>query len=142
MKDDATPVSPDEVVVRLIWTDFHKPAATPPVRDRAFLPRPNDETGISVFRVACLPDARNALAAIAPEKRDKYALALLHMAELTAIGLTVEPAKIDTVPGHAVIPELNAALATTDPQKCLDVQKKLAVLAAKNLIPPAGETTS
>lgn len=137
MKDENSPVSPDEVVVRLIWTDFYKPGAATPVRDRAFLPRPNEDTGISVFRLACLTDAKDALAAIAPDKQGKYALSLIAVAELAAIGLTVQPAKIDTVPGHAVIPELNNSLAATDAKTCLEIQKKLAALAAKNLIPPA-----
>lgn len=136
MKDENAPVSPDEVVVRLVWTDFYKPNLAVPVRDRAFLPRASDDTGLSVFRLACLADARDALAAIAPDKRDKYALALIPVAELTALGLSVEPAKIDAAPGHAVIPELNSGLLAADPGKCAEFQHKLAAVAAKNLIPP------
>lgn len=141
MKDERAPVSPDEVVVRLIWKDYYRPNEARPVRDRAFLPRPSDDTGLSVFRLACLGGARDALVVMAPEKRDQYALALLPVADLLALGLSVEPAKIDTVPGHAVIPELNSALATSDAKRCADIQKALVALAAKNLIPPAESKT-
>ena len=141
MKDEDSPVSPDEIVVRLIWKDYYRPNEARLVRDRAFLPRPSDDIGLSVFRLACLGDARGALAVMAPEKRDQYALALLPVADLLALGLSVEPAKIETVPGHAVIPELNAALVASDGKRCADIQKALVALAAKNLIPPAEPKT-
>lgn len=137
MKDETSPVSPDELVVRLVWRDFHRPGQDQPVLDRAFLPRSNETTGISVFRLACLSTVTDALKVMAPEKRDGYALALIPVAELTALGLSVEPAKVDEVPGHALLPELNRTLLTDDPEKCRDLQHSLAVLAAKNLIPPA-----
>jgi hypothetical protein len=78
---------------------------------------------------------------MAPEKRDKYVLALIPVAELIALGLTLQPAKIDEVPGHAVIPELNYEALVTDPVKCLEARKKLAALAAKNLLPPSEPKT-
>jgi len=136
MKDETAPVSPDELVIRLIWTDFYRPENEKPVRERAFLPRPNDAEGISVYRAACLEDPREALKAIVPEKRGKYAVALLPVAEMISMGLTIQPSKDVDVPGHAVIPELNFMLISTDEDRCLDIQKRLAALAAKNLIPP------
>ena len=141
MKDETAPVSPDEVVVRLIWTAFFVPSASDPVRDRAFMPRLDEADGISVFRVACLNDPTDALAVIAPEKRDKYGVVVLPVAELTAIGLSIQPAKIDTIPGHAVIPELNSTAYRNDSMKCQDVQKLLAALANQGIVrvptPPA-----
>lgn len=136
MKDETSPVSPDEIVVRLIWKDFYKPDQPKPVGERAFRPRPDETGGISVFRAACLSDPRDVLSVIAPEKRDKYALALLPVSELLALGLSVTPAKIDAIPGHAVLPEVTIGFHTADKAKCQVVQRQLAALAAKNLIPP------
>jgi hypothetical protein len=141
MKDERDPVSPDEVVVRLIWADFYKPNAAAIIRDRAFLPRTDEEAGISVFRLACLQEPQDALAVMAPEKRGRYGLALIAVAELAALGLSVEPARIDKVPGHAVIPELNSNLAASDSKRCSELQSCLAKLAAMNLIPPAEPKT-
>jgi len=76
MKDETSPVSPDEIVVRLIWKDFHKPGQAVSISEGAFRPKPNETDGISVFRAACLNDPRDILTVIASEKRDKYALAL------------------------------------------------------------------
>ena len=137
MKDEASPVSPDEIVVRLIWKDFYRPGTNETVLDRGFLPRSNERAGISVFRLACLADPTDALKVMAPEKRGGYAMGLVPVAELTALGLSVEPDKVDEVPGHALIPELSAALFVDDPARCRDLQHRLAVLAAKNLIAPA-----
>lgn len=136
MKDETAPVSPDEVVVRLIWKDFLKPSHAVPIGDRAFLPKPNETDGISVFRAACLNDPSDVLAVIAPEKRDKYALALLPVSELAALGLTVQPATIEAIPGHAVIAELNIDTFNTDKAKCQAVQRQLAAIASRNVIRP------
>lgn len=141
MKDETSPVSPDEVVARLIWKDFYKPTEPVPVREGAFRPKPGETDGISVFRAACLNDPRDVLAVIAPEKRDKYALALLPVSELLMLGLTVQPAKIDTIPGHAVIPELNITGIPTGPAGRA-LLRQLAAIAAKSLIPLAEQPGS
>jgi hypothetical protein len=137
MTDETSPVSPDEVVVRLIWVAFYTPDRPVPVSEGAFRPKPGETDGISVFRTACLNDPRDVLAVISPDKRDKYALALVPVSELMALGLTVCPAKIDAVPGHAVVPELNV---TGIPAGAAGraLLRQLAVIASKNLIPPAG----
>src|SRR4051812_42616149 len=108
MKAESDPVAPDEVVLRMIWRDLFDAGVVPPIMPRAFRPRDNEGDGISVFRSACLAAPTDALAVLAPDKRSLYAIAAVPVAELTALGLTVQPARIDTVPGHAVIPELNA----------------------------------
>ena len=142
MKDEGLPVSADEFVLRLIWTSFYQPSRVVPVSDRAFMPRASETDGISVFRVACLNDPMDVLTVIAPEKREKYGLARLAVAELMAIGLSVQPAKIEALPGHAVIPELNFTACTANPVKCLEFQKQIAVLAARNLTPPSDQSKS
>ena len=141
MKDETSPVSPDEMVVRLIWKDYYKPDNEPPIGERAFLPRPDETDGISVFRLACLTDPKNALVAMATEKRDRYAIAVIPVSELLALGLSVKTAKIDAVPGHAVIPELNIAAVKSDRAWWKVLQRQLVALAAKNLLPPAQPKT-
>lgn len=73
---------------------------------------------------------------MAPEKRGRYAIALLPVAEILALGLTVEPARIESIPGHAVLPELTIDFHTSDKAKCRELQRKLATIAARSVIQP------
>jgi hypothetical protein len=84
LKNEDEPIQPDECVVRLIWQDYFQPELALPIQPGAFEPRKNETDGISVFRLACLKDARDALAVIAEEKREKYAIAVLSVAEISA----------------------------------------------------------
>ncbi len=140
MKDESTPVSPDEVVIRLIWGKFIKPNRPVPVSEQAFQPRADETDGISVFRMACLNVPGDALTVMGPEKRDKYVLAMLPVAEILVLGLTVAPARIDALTGHATLPELNIVATTSDSARCKDWQKQLAVIASRNVIPPVTDT--
>jgi hypothetical protein len=69
-----------------------------------------------------------------PNKRDGYAIALLPVSELLNLGLTVLPARIDTVPGHAVLPELNVADWKADKARWRVVQSQLAAIASGNIV--------
>lgn len=142
MKSEDEPVSADEAVVRLVWHQFLRPGTLVPVQPVAFKPRADETDGISVFRAACLAAPTDALGAMRPEKRGGYAVALLPVAELTALGLSVRRARIDTVPGHAVIPELNIVAVDGDRIRWKTVQIALAQIAARNLIPPADSATT
>lgn len=133
-KNEDEPVLPDEMVVRLIWCDYFKPGLDLPIQPGAFEPRKNETDGISVFRLACLSDARDALAVIGENKRDKYAIALLPIAELSALGLTIQPAKIAKVSGHAVLPELNMVSCKADRLRCKTLQRQLAEIASRNIV--------
>jgi hypothetical protein len=134
LKDENEPIQPDESVVRLIWQDFFRPELALPIQPGAFEPRKNETDGISVFRLACLNDARDALAVIAEEKREKYAIAVVPIAELSALGLTIQPARIAKVPGHAVLLELNIVACKADKARCKTLQKSLAVIASRNIL--------
>jgi hypothetical protein len=134
MKDENEPVSPDELVLRLVWQAFLDQRVVPPIHGRAFLPRPDETDGISVFRLACLADPADALAVMSAEKRDKYGIAVLPAAELQTLGLSVRPAKIDSVPGHSVIPELNAIECGANKDWCKTVQKRLAEIASRGIV--------
>jgi len=134
MKDENEPVAPDEILVRLVWTFNYKAGAAQPVKPEAFEPKNHETDGVSVFRLACLSSPEQALEAMAPDKRDRYAIVLLSVADVTALGLTVMPAKIDTVPGHAVLPELNITAHKTDKAKWRDIEKQLALLANARIV--------
>jgi hypothetical protein len=134
MTPEAAPVSPDEFVIRCVWGDYFDLALPLPVLPRAFLPRPDEKDGISVFRRDCLTGAEQALDVFDPAKRDRYALVLLAVADLDRLGLTVEPAPIPTVPGHAVLPELNVVRCKTEKKWCDGTRKQLAVLASQNVV--------
>lgn len=114
--------------------DYFKPGLALTVQPAAFEPHKNDTDGISVFRLACLTDPGEALAVIANEKREKYAIASLSIAELTSLGLTVQPDKIAKVPGHAVVSEMNILSCKADKARCKTLQKQLAELASRNIV--------
>lgn len=129
MKGEHEPVTPEEFVIRLIWKSYYDPTQPRPIQSGGFSPKPNETDGISVFRAACVATPEDVLAVFAPEKRDGYAIALLPVAELTALGLTVQTVKIDAVPGHAVLPELNIGASKAAKAKWRDTQKLMAALA-------------
>ena len=139
MTPETAPVAPDEMLIRLVWKSFYKPADRVAVRPSAFTPRPDETDGISLFRLACLPSAEAALAVMAPEKQGRYAVTLIPAAEVFGMGLSVTPAPIPTVPGHAVIPELNCVFEVAEPMKAQELRLKLAELATANVVRPPME---
>ena len=134
MKDQHSPITPDEVLLRLIWWMHYKPKAPIRVRLDAFEPKRDETDGISLFRAACLSTPAAALGAFAEDKRELYAIATLLAAEVMSYGVTIEPAPIDAVPGHAVIPELNIVAFQANKQHWRVVMTKLAELASREII--------
>ena len=134
MKPESEPVSDDELVLRLIWHAFFRPAADLCVLPRAFHPRDDEMTGISVYRVACLDRPVDVLAVIAPEKRNSYYLAALAVTDLHALGITVVPDQIPEVPGHALLLEVNSTAIAADKGKWKPILESLARLASRTVI--------
>ena len=134
MTSETAPVASDEMLIRLIWESFFKPDDSLPVRPSAFNPRTSETDGISVFRLACMTSAIKALDVIAEEKRSRYAIVMIPASEIFKLGLTVLPAPIDAVEGHAVIPELNCVRKVADPNACQEIQMALAQLASANIV--------
>jgi hypothetical protein len=141
MKDENELVTPDEYVIRMVWMDHYKEGLALPIQPGAFAPKKNETDGISVFRADCVNSPEDVLHVIAQEKREKYAIAMLKVAELQGIGLTVKPAKIDTIRGHSVLPELNVVSVQENPDLWRDVRKKLAALAGQSIIKCPARTT-
>ena len=134
MKSEVEPFASDEFVLRLIWRDFFKPGEPPTISPRAFLPKPNEIDGISVFREACVLEPEAILAVIAEENRDKYGIVRLPVSALLSVGLSIVSAEIDSVAGHCVLPELNIDTLQTDPPKTAELQEALAKLSNCNVI--------
>ena len=136
MKAEDEPVTPDELVIRLIWKQYYNPDLALPIQQGAFSPRPDETDGISIFRAACVGSPEDVLTVFAADKQDGYAIALLPVSELTTLGLSVQPAKIDAVPGHAVVPELNIVATTAAKPRWRIIQKQLAALANDRIVRP------
>jgi hypothetical protein len=134
MKAEHEPVTDDEFVLRLIWCAYYNAGLPLAVQPAAFQPRDSEVEGISVFREACLPSPEDALRVIAPDKRSRYHVARLSVSDLAKLGLSVRPDLIDTAPGHAVIPELNAAAHAADRLASKALQKRLADLASQQIV--------
>lgn len=134
MKAESDPVTDDEFVLRLIWGDYFKPDLPLPIQPRAFEPKPREADGISVFRATFLKSPSDALTVIDEEKRGRYSIARLTVHDLLALGLTVRPDPIGTVPGHAVIPELNIAAYLSNKSAWKVVFKQLAERASRDIV--------
>lgn len=134
MKHENEPIAADELVVRLIWGQFFEKKSPSAVKERAFAPKDQETDGISVFRASCLTNPEDVLNVITPAKRDLYGVVLLTVADVTDLGLSVQPAPILELPGHAVIPELNIAAANNDRSVTSNLQQALARLANQNVI--------
>lgn len=139
MKSEDEPVTENESVIRLIWGEFLRPGERAPILSVSFRPRDDETDGISVYRLACLNDPTEARLAMAPEKRNRYAIAVIPVAELIALGLSVVPSKSEQVPGHAVIPEMNIVAVKANRKYWKEIELKLVAIAMRNLIPPVGD---
>jgi hypothetical protein len=141
MKPESEPVTDDEFVIRLVWHAFFREGAEMCVVPRAFNPRDDETTGISVFRAACLGHFLDTLAVIAPGKRKFYYLVALPVSELRTLGITVRPDAIPEVPGHAVLSELNSTAVLMDKGRWKPILESLARLASRNVVHNAAPET-
>ncbi len=143
MKAQSDPITPDEWLLRIIWHDKFVSTRTPIISPRAFEPRgpkakkPDDE-GISLFRLACLPEPSDVLVNIAADKRPANGIAGLTVADLTTLGFTVgrkdhEPeVGQSAILGHVVVPELTWALYAANPSAFTPRLLALAMLASRD----------
>jgi hypothetical protein len=142
MKPETDSITDDELVLRLVWEDYYRAGLDLPIQPGAFEPKKKETTGISLFRRACLASPEQALAVIAEDKRGRYHIAALTVAELKQHGLTVQPDPRSDVPGHVLVPELNIDAYKADKGRWKAVQRGLAELASRRVVyspPDAGE---
>jgi hypothetical protein len=134
MKSEAEPITDDEFVLRLIWHEYFTPGPPATVSDSAFTPRTNEPGGISLFRASCLADPEEALMAIASEKRPRYAIAALLVADLRGQNLTISPKSMPPVTGHAELEDLTSVSWKADKAKWRPMLRRLAELAQANIV--------
>lgn len=97
---------------RLLPSSWYKRGRESPIPQVMFMPRkwvsderPGDPDGISVNR-ALLTDVETA--ATRPDNQKKIPVAEFGVADVTGLGLSVEPKPLNVDRSHAVIPELNS----------------------------------
>lgn len=113
MKSEAEPITDDEWLLRRVHRDYFRNDWSPTHSPRAFTPRTKgkdpDNDGISLYREACLENPELILTIVNEEKRADNGIVRVQVKSLKARGLTVRADHDDQVPGHVVIPELNAS---------------------------------
>jgi hypothetical protein len=137
-KPESDPISPDEWLIRLVWED-RVTDRVPVISPNAFEPRKNEMGGISFFRRDCLNAPTDALTVIAEEKRSRYAIVLVPVSLFTSLGLTVRPDRIDSVPGHVVVPEINITDYSADKARFTPIKLRLAEVASENMVHRPGD---
>ena len=134
MKREDEPISDDEWLVRLVWEDRFDPVGIPIISPKSFLPRKDEVGGISFFRRACLLDPVDALNVIQEEKQVRYAVVLVSVASIRALGFTVEADPIDATLGHVVVPEININSYKSDKNRFAENFLRLAFEASANIL--------
>jgi hypothetical protein len=135
MPSETDPVSDDEFVYRRVlknWYDEYAPNPEDRVNRLAFRPTPEDVDGLSIYRAQFLD----------PEQLDRdgsgmhgrYYVACIPVRSLRALGLSVHPSPNKPLPGHCLVPEVNAGLRGEAKRRSKEVQLELARLAGKNIV--------
>ena len=134
MKPESSPITDDEYLLRRVHRDRFRSDRAPGVSPNAFEPRVKgrdpDADGISLYREACVADATDILATIPEDKRSEYAIVRVPVALLKGLELTARSVPDDRIPGHVVIPELNAADYEADKTRFTPVKLALATAAS------------
>jgi len=137
MKPESDPLSPDEMLIRLVYRDRFT-NRVPIISPGSFEPRVKgnhpDTDGISLFRQDCLNDPEDALGVIAPDKRPATGIVLVPVGLLGTLNLTAVAKPIPQVPGHVVIPELNSTDYATRPSDFTHIKLALAEAASHNIV--------
>jgi rhodanese-related sulfurtransferase len=99
--EENDPISDDEILYRRIplskgWINESR------VSMNAFKPRPDDDSGISVYRARFL----SVEAAAQGLSKQGYYVVAMRAGDLRAAGIDIVPKPLDAIPGHAEIPSL------------------------------------
>src|SRR5438128_9334519 len=136
MKCEDEAVTDDEWLLRRVWRERFRTDSIPIISPGAFEPRCKgrdiDADGISLYRNACLSDPAEILAEVAEEKRPSTAIVRVSVAFLKSVGLSVHCRPRPAIPGHVVIPELNADDYRASKGKFTPILKELADEASKD----------
>lgn len=145
MKPETDPISPDEMLIRLVHRDRFRDRV-PVISPSAFEPRVKgnkpDTDGISLFRNDCLAEPADALRALAADKQPLHGIVMVPYAVFTRLGLTVVAAPRADIPGHVVVPELKSEVYAADKSLFNRVKLSLAEAASSNIVRrPTAEPT-
>jgi hypothetical protein len=136
MKSEDEPVTDDEWLLRRVRRERFRTDSIPIISPGAFEPRFNgrdiDVDGISLYRLACINDPADILSQVAEDKRGSIAIVRVSVAFLKSLGLTVLSRPRPGIPGHVVLPELNADDYKANKGKFTPILKELADEASKD----------
>lgn len=134
---DSDPVSPDEYVLRRIpgWLNLvSNRDGELLVSPEAFIPRPIDTDGISLYREHFV----SALDVAMADDFDpgNHYVARIEVKSITKLGVHVEPRPTDGLPGHAIIPQLcfRRGRSRAEKRKLLDIRYDLGQLASLAIV--------
>ena len=134
MKDQYSPVSDDEFLLRRVPANFDyiNHNLSVPVQRVAFEPhKKRDIDGLSVYRELFVFAKDVAAAGRSPAG---YYVVRLRAQDYRNLDLSLRPSpRLDDLPGHTLVPELNAASMSNraDKEKSKALQRELAKLATK-----------
>ncbi|MDW8224283.1 MAG: hypothetical protein RMJ82_15180, partial [Gemmatales bacterium] len=135
MKHEQEPISRDEWLLRRVHVQYFRPGRFTVISPNAFEPRLRgrapDTNGISLFRAACLPSPEELLNAITPDKRKDYGVVRISVEFIKSLGLSVVSLPVPDLPGHVVIPELNASAYAADKSRFTPMKMRLAEAASQ-----------
>jgi len=115
LSDEPGPVSDEEYLYRKIpvSTGWYDPDVSKKPSPRAFHPRKNDPTDLSVDRATYTTIERAARG----QSKQGYYVAILRVSDLRAKGMDVVPKPLPENPGHAEILGLNSQTRGSDQAK-------------------------
>lgn len=149
-KSEDQPISNDELLLRRVHVTRFDNKRIPIISPSAFEPRVKgndpDLDGISLYRLDCLESPHDALSMIQDEAKRKKSgvvgLQVVEVQQLESMKLTVKADRDEKIPGHVVIPELNAKEYAQDKEKFKLTLLELAIQASQPdriLIAPVSE---
>jgi hypothetical protein len=125
MGDGTEPIEDDELLYRRIpqQLPYYDPSEGSKPGPKAFRPRKDDKTGISVFRAKYTTPKQVAMDGCS----ERYYVAVLCAGDIRANGLDVIPNVSGHAPGHAELPNL------TYENRRTDVAEEIQILLAHKL---------
>lgn len=139
MKSESDAITDDEWPLRRVHRDRFRIGKMPFISPGAFEPRlpgkshDPDSDGISFYRESCLADPALCLLSVAAEKRSEWGIVRILAAEIRRLGLSVNAAHDEQIPGRVVIPELSASAFVMNRDGCKKLMHDMAVAASAEI---------
>ena len=130
MPNEYDPIIDDESVYRRILRQYYDSELG--VDRLGFSPSSKDHDGLSFFRsqfVGAEDVARDKHGNLG-----RYYVALLNVAEIRKMALSLNPAPVDTLPGHCLMPEIYKGMDRKSKEQAIEKQLELARLASSAIV--------